>query len=136
MKILTTKLVYQLAFIASVSILAACEKPTPQQIQAKLHLPKEKVTRNIGLGKSIYRNSCSSCHGIGTKGTLKGPPLVYRTYRPSHHSDMAFHLAVKNGVKQHHWNFGHMPPVENLTPEQVEHLIGYVRDEQRRAGIQ
>ena len=48
---------------------------------------------------------------------------------------MAFHLAVKNGVKQHHWHFGHMPPVEDLSPEQVEHVIGYVREEQRRAGI-
>jgi len=33
-------------------------------------------------------------------------------------------------------NFGHMPPKEGLTPEDVGHIIAYVRREQRRARIQ
>ncbi len=116
-------------------MLAACDKPTPEQIQAKLHLPEKKVARSIGLGKSIFQGKCLSCHGTGARGTNRGPPLVHRTYRRTHHPDMSFHLAVKNGARQHHWHFGHMPPIEGLTPDQVEHVIGYVRAEQRRAGI-
>ena len=136
MKRITVRVACQLVFLAAASMLAACDKPTPQQIQAKLHLPAKKVARNTELGKSIYQGKCMSCHGIAARGTNKGPPLVHRIYRQNHHPDMAFHLAVKNGVKQHHWNFGHMPTIDGITPEQVEHVIGYVRNEQRRAGIQ
>lgn len=131
----SVKIVYQLAFLAGLSLLAACEKLTTEQRLAKLHLPVSNVVVDPGLGKSIYQGKCLACHGIGVRGTDKGPPLVHRTYRQRHHPDTAFHLAVKYGVKQHHWHFGHMPPVDGITPEQVEHVISYVRNEQRRAGI-
>jgi hypothetical protein len=29
-----------------------------------------------------------------------------------------------------------MPPVQAMSPEQVEHIIAFVRQEQRRAGIE
>jgi hypothetical protein len=62
--------------------------------------------------------------------------LVHPVYRLAHHSDLAFHLAIRNGVQQHHWHFGNMPPVQAMSPEQVEHIIAFVRQEQRRAGIE
>ena len=132
---IVSKSAVRLLLLVAASMVVACEKPTPEQIQAKLHLPEKKIARNIGLGKSIYQGKCVSCHGSDARGTNKGPPLVHSTYRQIHHPDLTFHLAVKNGAKQHHWYFGHMPPIEGLTPEHVEHVIGYVRAEQRRAGI-
>jgi hypothetical protein len=45
-------------------------------------------------------------------------------------------LAVRDGVKQHHWHFGNMPPQPEVTPEQTGHVIAYVRGLQRQAGIQ
>lgn len=125
-----------MAILAGVTMLTACEKLTKEQRLAKLHIPSSNVVRDLGLGKTLYQGACLACHGNDAGGTDRGPPLAHRTYRELHHADMAFHLAVKNGAKQHHWNFGAMPPVEGLTPEQVEHVIGYVRDEQRRVGIQ
>ncbi len=69
------------------------------------------------------------------KDLIKGPPLIHDIYRPGHHADLSFHWAVKDGTKQHHWHFGDMPPIADVSPEQVGHIIAYVRREQRRAGI-
>lgn len=117
-------------------ILGACSKQDPETVRKRLHLPKPGFVGNAVLGKGIYQSKCLSCHGIEGRGIDQGPPLVHKTYKPGHHPDTAFHLAVKNGVRQHHWHFGHMPPVEGLTPEEVEHVVAYIRQEQRRAGIQ
>ena len=67
--------------------------------------------------------------------TEQGPPLVHETYRPGHHADLTFHWAVRDGARQHHWNFGDMLPVPNLTPEDVGHIIAFLREKQRDAGI-
>lgn len=122
--------------VGAALILGACSKQDPETVRKRLHLPKPGFAGNAALGKGIYQSKCLSCHGIEGRGTDQGPPLVHKTYKPAHHPDTAFHLAVKNGVRQHHWHFGHMPPVEGLTPEEVEHVVAYIRREQRRAGIQ
>jgi hypothetical protein len=44
-------------------------------------------------------------------------------------------MAAGDGVKQHHWQFGDMPPQPNISPEEMGHIIAWVRQEQRRAGI-
>lgn len=91
---------------------------------------------NPDAGKSLYGKHCASCHGTDLKGTDKGPPFLHRVYEPSHHGDVAFQLAVKNGVRAHHWKFGDMLPVPGLIPDSVAHITAYIRAEQRRAGIQ
>lgn len=88
------------------------------------------------IGKRVFDAKCASCHGENAAG-LDGvaPPLVHKIYEPGHHSDAAFQLAVKNGVRSHHWNFGNMPPVEGLTSAEVQYLARYVRELQRANGI-
>lgn len=86
-------------------------------------------------GKTMYEKNCASCHGIALNGSEKGPPLLHRIYEPSHHADIAFQLAVKNGVRAHHWQFGDMAPVPQVTPDDVAHITAYVRAEQRKIGI-
>jgi len=86
-------------------------------------------------GKALFATRCTTCHGLKARGTTQGPPLVHEIYHPSHHADLAFHLAVRNGVKAHHWHFGDMPAQEGFTPEQVGHMSAWVRLEQRKAGI-
>lgn len=61
--------------------------------------------------------------------------MLHKVYQPSHHSDMAFQMAVKNGSRAHHWNFGDMKPVEGVTADEVAHITAYVRMQQRKAGI-
>ncbi len=87
-------------------------------------------------GEQAFVKNCASCHGnnaVGLEG--KAPPLVHRIYEPSHHGDLAFERAVKNGVRAHHWPFGNMPPVDGLTDIELQNIILYVRELQRANGI-
>ncbi len=87
------------------------------------------------MGKALYEKNCAKCHGIGGRGTDKGPPFLNKIYKPSHHSDMSFQIAVLNGVRAHHWRFGNMPPVEGVGMAEMGMIIQYVRAIQREAGI-
>ncbi len=64
-----------------------------------------------------------------------GPPLVLKIYEPSYHGDMAFLLAVQQGVRAHHWKFGTMPPQPQLIQGEVKTIIIYARELQRANGI-
>lgn len=86
-------------------------------------------------GEELFNVSCSACHGPGAAGTNLGPPLIDRVYHPGHHPDFSIRNAVSNGVKQHHWWFGDMPPVAGVPPEDVEKLVCYIREVQRSNGI-
>ena len=63
------------------------------------------------------------------------PPLVHKIYEPSHHGDESFQIAVAMGVRSHHWKFGNMPAIENLTRSDVSAIVAYVRELQRANGI-
>ena len=86
-------------------------------------------------GRGLYGANCARCHGGDLRGTKEGPPLLDAIYAPGHHADAAFLLAVRNGVRPHHWNFGPMPPVPNLTDAQVGAIVAFVRAEQQAVGI-
>ena len=90
----------------------------------------------VGMpGEALFNQKCAVCHGRQAAGSGVGPPLVHRYYEPGHHSDMAFVLAVKRGVRAHHWRYGNMPPVPGLSDAQVKEIIRYVRALQRARGI-
>ena len=66
-------------------------------------------------GESLFNAKCSLCHGANAAGTNQGPPLIDRIYEPGHHPDVSFRVAVRQGVRQHHWQFGNMPPVPSVS---------------------
>jgi len=87
-------------------------------------------------GMSAFNANCSVCHGKNAAGVDgAGPPLVHVIYEPNHHGDASFHLAVKNGVRAHHWSFGNMPAIDGVTDEDIEDIITYIRELQRANGI-
>ena len=87
-------------------------------------------------GKSLFDENCASCHGQNAAGQSGvAPPLVHIIYEPSHHGDMSFQLAARQGVRQHHWQFGNMPAVPDVTPDDVTKITAYVRGLQRANGI-
>jgi len=120
----------------SLLILSACDVPNPEQRRQAMHLPAPGFKGNAVKGEAAFQQYCTSCHGSQGQGSDQGPPLIHKTYRPAHHADLSFHMAAGDGVKQHHWQFGDMPPQPNVTPEDMGHIITYVRREQRRAGIE
>ena len=96
----------------------------------------ESLTPEATMGQRAFDATCAACHGENATGRRGfGPPLVHRIYEPSHHSDMAFQLAVQNGVRAHHWKFGDMPPQTGLTRSDVANIVAAVREVQRENGI-
>jgi len=94
------------------------------------------LSANAEAGKTIFDANCAKCHGANAVGEDgMGPPLVHKIYEPSHHGDEAFQRAVALGVRQHHWRFGNMQPVEGLGRQDVEKIIDYIRELQRANGI-
>ena len=98
--------------------------------------PTHGLMPNPGVGKGMFEKNCASCHGTDLKGTKVGPPFLPPFYVPSHHSDASFQIAVRNGVKAHHWQFGDMAPIPGVSADDVAHITAYVRGQQRRVGIQ
>ena len=115
--------------------LVACDGRPSNRDANPFHLPPNGFVGDKNKGAVLFRENCSSCHGRAGSGSTKGPPLIHKTYNSSHHADLAFHLAVKNGVRRHHWRFGDMPPLPSVSPETVGHIVAYVRALQRSAGI-
>lgn len=114
---------------AALDELAQGERIVEVQLPAKLS-PKATI------GKRAFEAKCAECHGANAAGRNGiAPPLIHRTYEPSHHSDNAFQMAVRNGVRAHHWPFGNMPPVEGLTRADVRYIVRYIREVQRKNGI-
>lgn len=103
---------------------------------AAVSVPAE-LSQNAELGKRVFETACAACHGENAAGRNGlAPPLVHKIYEPSHHGDAAFLLAAKNGVREHHWRFGNMPPVEGVTDADVKMVVAYVRELQRANGIE
>ena len=121
--------------IASATVIAAIiacssEPPTPTPTT------QPEPTTYSYSGEESFQNRCAVCHGQLADGTATGPPLVNRLYEIGHHPNFSFHNAVNKGVIAHHWNFGDMPPIPNVPPEEIDAIICHVRDLQRAEGIQ
>ena len=93
------------------------------------------LSETARAGEDLFNENCSVCHGLGATGTSQGPPLIDRIYHPSHHPDFSIRNAVRQGVRQHHWLFGDMAPVADVSSDQVEEIICYIREAQRADGI-
>lgn len=87
-------------------------------------------------GATVYAARCASCHGDDLRGTDEGPSQLSIVYEPGHHGDSSYRAAIRNGVHEHHWSFGPMPPVEDITDEQIEEVIAFIRSEQQRLGFE
>lgn len=90
----------------------------------------------VAAGDPLYQATCASCHGSDLRGTDIGPSHLSVVYEPNHHGDIAFVLAARNGVQQHHWRFGDMAPVPGLSDADLEAIVAYVRENQRTFGFE
>lgn len=121
-------------FVSSI-VLVACSSPDSGEDKQQKLLPGADFVADAKQGKVLFEKQCARCHGPGAKGSDQGPPLIHDIYRPGHHADMSFYWAVKDGSTQHHWHFGNMPPIKGVSPDDVGHIIAYIRREQRMNGI-
>jgi len=109
---------------------------TPQGAAMVTVTLPETLSQTAQMGQRAFETACAECHGRNAAGKMgNGPPLIHKIYEPSHHGDMAFHLAVQNGVRAHHWKFGNMPAQDGLTRSDVNTIVAYVREVQQANGI-
>lgn len=113
-----------------VAVVVACADTAAEDAES------DGASSDGNLGAEVYANSCASCHGAELQGTDDGPSQLSIVYEPNHHTDDSYRSAIANGVREHHWPFGDMPPVEGLSEEEVEAVIGFVRSEQERQGFE
>ena len=121
------------AALALLVALPGCERATSGR--APQGFDPGPTPEQFRQGARLFDAQCATCHGTHAVGSDRGPPLVHRTYEPSHHADEAFQRAVTFGVQAHHWNFGSMQPVEGVSRADVAEITDYVRWLQRQAGI-
>jgi len=110
--------------------------PPTDEIQVLLRGIAATSPPEVAQGKTLFEQHCSVCHGPAGDGTTQGPPLVNIIYEPNHHADAAFVLAARNGVRAHHWRFGDMAPLPDVTESMVLQIVGYIRWLQRQVGIE
>jgi mono/diheme cytochrome c family protein len=106
-------------------------KSTPYTVNVKV----PQLSALAETGKSAFEANCAACHRRNAAGTDKGPPLVHDIYNPGHHSDGAFFVAAKVGVRQHHWPYGNMPPQPQVREAPLAAIVQYVRELQVANGI-
>jgi mono/diheme cytochrome c family protein len=119
----------------SLLVLALSAAPACSQSETQPQGAAGSAPAEFRDGEQKFSAKCSACHGAGGVGTDHGPPLVHKVYEPNHHGDAAFQNAAANGVRAHHWQFGNMPKIEGVTPDDVDHIVKYVRWLQKQAGI-
>ena len=117
------------------TLLAGCGQGDDAERLARLGLPPADYRADAGRGAEVYAAKCRECHGPAARGSDKGPPLVHGYYVASHHADLAFYRGVRQGVVQHHWEFGDMPAQPDVAPERVADIIAYVRGLQAKQGL-
>lgn len=102
---------------------------------SSLGLKMPALLTNAVAGQKAFDANCASCHGRFGTGSDKGPPLLHDIYNPGHHPDAAFFSAARSGVTQHHWRFGNMPPLPQVSNGQITEIVRYVRELQQANGI-
>ncbi|MDP6591423.1 MAG: cytochrome c [Alphaproteobacteria bacterium] len=95
-----------------------------------------ELTPEAQAGAQTFIKNCSQCHGMIGGGTDKGPPLIHRIYEPNHHGDFAFFRAVQQGTPAHHWPYGDMAPLPNVSEAEVTAIVKFIREVQRANGIE
>ena len=118
-----------LVVVALTLVASACGNGVGDQVE-------EQDPVLVAEGAELYAASCAECHGSDLRGTERGPSHLSILYEPGHHGDGAFQLAVLIGSTAHHWDFGPMPPVEELTEDEVEAIIAFVRQRQSDQGFE
>ncbi len=115
-----------------IGIITGCKGEEEKPLK---NLSTSVVPAGYEKGEVAFNSYCAKCHGEKGAGTKEGPPFIDKVYEPNHHGDMSFLLAVQNGVRAHHWKYGNMPKIKNVSEKEINEIVEYVRWLQRQADI-
>ena len=117
----TFKLVILLSGLFWTSLVSADHKNTHVDVKV------DALSATASKGQMVFNTNCASCHGVNAAGGMGGPPLIHTLYNPGHHSNQSFINAMRNGVRQHHWNFGDMPSQQQVAFGDMVFVIKFIR---------
>ncbi len=88
--------------------------------------PSGPATADVEAGKVLYEKNCKKCHGVQGEGVARMYQLVNATivHLGSKQAQQKGDDAIRKSVTQ---GFGAMEPVEDLSPQQVEKILAFVR---------
>jgi cytochrome c len=124
-----------LAVVAIVALGGNMSPRDPMTGQSEFDIPVQDPVL-VAEGEPVYRASCAACHGADLRGTEFGPSQFSVVYQPGHHSDFSYISAMVNGVPAHHWDFGDMAAVPNLSKDDMTRIVAFVRENQRIEGFE
>ena len=116
-----------------VTVISRFVTPPADAVPVAVKVPE--LTPAARNGKLAFDDNCAACHGDSGAGSDQGPPLVHDIYNAGHHADTAFLIAAQRGVPRHHWNFGDMPAQPQVSRQDIEAIVRYVRELQAANGI-
>ena len=108
---------------------------TRQEMEKPTNIIVPTLSEEAKKGELAFAANCVQCHGPNASGSERGPSLIHRIYESRHHGDFSFVRAVTLGVPQHHWLFGSMPPQAQVSREEIDRIIVYIREIQKANGI-
>jgi mono/diheme cytochrome c family protein len=124
-----------LGFLAAGVVIVMSPLIAPSRDAAPVAVAVPALSALAQQGEIAFDANCVKCHGPKGSGSEDGPPLVHNIYNAGHHADAAFLLAARNGVRQHHWPFGDMPPLPQVGDDDIRTIVQYVRELQAANGI-
>jgi mono/diheme cytochrome c family protein len=121
--------------LVTLTALVGCDTERAHRDLAARALDLPPAPGEMRAGEAAFSMRCERCHGVRATGTDSGPPLLHTYYVPSHHADASFVMAVRSGVRAHHWRFGDMPPQPEVQEPEIGEIVNYVRWLQREVGL-
>ncbi|SON56101.1 cytochrome c oxidase, cbb3-type, subunit III [Hartmannibacter diazotrophicus] len=120
-----------IAGIAIVSLQRALHRQEPSapsapeiEVSGPVVVPP-RLNEQQKLGALAFAQACSDCHGLTLTGRATGPSLLVDRYRVMPDDD--YRRAVERGAEATQGGWLPMPPIQGLSPGQVDAIIAYVR---------
>lgn len=83
--------------------------PTAAEEAEKRGIKVVDISAEAQVGAPLFDENSAACQEAHGSGTDNGPPLIHQIYEPSNRGNASFLMAVRNGVRPHHWRFSPMP---------------------------
>lgn len=87
-------------------------------------------------GREHFAAACGACHGAYGEGSDNGPVLIHALYGRTLFLDEQIVAAVREGAEARNWPFGDMPAVEGVSDQNLDMMIGFLREVQAANDIQ
>jgi mono/diheme cytochrome c family protein len=85
---------------------------------------------------ALFAANCAVCHGPAAQGVEdQGPSLLEDRYLADAYPDEAMAAAIRQGVASSEERWAPMPSFPRFDDAQLDAVVGYVRELQRRAAL-